>query len=92
MRRMALLSVSPAPLARVTMALALAGTLALAGCGRKGPLEPPPGAAIGPGQPQAAAPAPNDAPVANFGGEERVDPKANPNPRQKRIPLDNLLN
>lgn len=30
--------------ARITFVLLMASTLALAGCGRKGPLEPPPGA------------------------------------------------
>lgn len=39
-------------MARLTLPLALLGALALAGCGVKGPLEPPPGA------PQAEAPPP----------------------------------
>lgn len=40
---------------RVQLLLALCGTLAVAACGVKGPLEPPPGAHATP-QPQAAAP------------------------------------
>jgi predicted small lipoprotein YifL len=61
---------------------ALALALALAGCGRKGALDPPPGGlteaqptAVGPdGRPVAAAPAPQPAPSGN-----------------KRLPIDWLL-
>ncbi len=48
------------PLSRLAVAGALAATLALAGCGRKAGLDPPPNAAIAPtttvdGQPAPAA-------------------------------------
>jgi predicted small lipoprotein YifL len=41
------------PLLRLAVVGALAAALGLAGCGRKGPLDPPPTAAAPAGQPQA---------------------------------------
>ena len=46
---------------RIGLVLALAAGLALAGCGRKGPLEAPPSAAL-PGTPVAGPPAPPPSP------------------------------
>jgi predicted small lipoprotein YifL len=60
---------------RAGLAAALAIALGVAACGRKGPLDPPPGAAM-PGEPRAAAPASTAA--------------APPAP-ERRVPLDVLL-
>jgi len=49
---------------RFGLILALAAGLALAGCGRKGPLEAPPSAAL-PGTPVAGPPAPPPDPSLN---------------------------
>jgi predicted small lipoprotein YifL len=49
---------------RFGLVLALAAALALAGCGRKGPLEAPPSAAL-PNQPVAGPPAPPPDPSLN---------------------------
>jgi predicted small lipoprotein YifL len=49
---------------RLGLVLALAAGLAFAGCGRKGPLEAPPSAAL-PGQPVAGPPAPPPDPSLN---------------------------
>jgi predicted small lipoprotein YifL len=46
---------------RAGLAVALAAAIGLAACGRKGPLDPPPGAAT-PGEPRAATPASTAAP------------------------------
>lgn len=73
--------------ARLILIGALVATLGLAGCGRKGPLEPPPSAsitqpALGPdGQPVAA-------PVEGF--DEQGRPVA-PRGKQQRFFLDWLL-
>ncbi|MFG1478475.1 lipoprotein [Xanthobacter sp. V4C-4] len=42
------------PMFRLTLPLALAAAFALAACGVKGPLEPPPGAPVAPPPPQAS--------------------------------------
>ena len=63
-------------------ALAVALGLGLAGCGRKGPLDPPPGASVGSDQSTA-----NGQPVMGAAGSPRA-----PRGPNKRIPLDNLLN
>ncbi|HVX99259.1 MAG TPA: lipoprotein [Pseudorhodoplanes sp.] len=76
---------------RVALAAALAGALALAACGRKGPLDAPPGAAITP------AAAPEAAPQEDrtlFGDATNRDPGSQPvapKGQKKRIPLDVLL-
>jgi predicted small lipoprotein YifL len=83
--------------ARIVFRLALAGalvaSLGLAACGRKGALEPPPGASLE-GVPQAnmpgmiTTPAPATPPQAdNFNGQP-----AAPKGPKKKIPLDVLLN
>lgn len=82
------------------MAAGLAATLALAGCGREGPLDPPP-SAIAPQPAMAAPPAPastdpNAPPVVsqNAAMKNGFDAKGNPvatqSPR-KDFPLDFLL-
>ena len=73
---------------RLVAIMAMAGTLALGlgGCGRKGPLDPPPGAAIAPApaeQSQSAVP-------RVFGDGSQTE-SARTNAPQKRIPLDALL-
>ncbi len=57
---------------RLVLVAALGATVALAGCGRKGPLDPPPAAVVD--------------------GAPADGPPAAPARRDKRIPLDNLLN
>ncbi len=68
------------PLLRLATIGALAAALALAGCGRKGALDPPPGAT-----PDATTV--NGQPVM---GSDK-NPRAPIGPK-KHIPLDNLLN
>jgi predicted small lipoprotein YifL len=91
------------PLSRLAaigaLALVLGLTLGLAGCGRKGPLDPPPGASLD-GVPQAQTSEMSSNGVAPIGGatidgNPGVGPDGQPQaPKgpQKRIPLDVLLN
>jgi predicted small lipoprotein YifL len=89
------------PLFRLALVSALAASFALAGCGRKGPLDPPPGASLE-GVPQANMPElmsdkGNSGPIGGQakGGYTGVDEKGQPvAPKgpQKRIFLDGLLN
>ena len=94
-------SVRAPPLLRLAVIGALVASLGLAACGRKGPLDPPPGASLD-GVPQANMPelmssTGRAAPI----GSETVDgytgvgpdgqPLAPKGPN-KRIPLDVLLN
>jgi predicted small lipoprotein YifL len=92
------------PFLRLAVIGALAAALGLAGCGRKGPLDPPPTAAAPGAQPQATnqpagimapfGPPPSGGQTANSGGAgvddngQAVAPKG----EHKRIPLDSLLN
>jgi predicted small lipoprotein YifL len=70
---------------RLAMAAALAASLGLAACGRKGPLDPPPGASLE-GVPQANMPElMSDKGTAAAKGTTVQAPK-------KHIPLDVLLN
>lgn len=91
------------PLFRFALIGVLAAVLGLAGCGRKGPLDPPPGASLD-GVAQANMPdlmSPTGRPApASIGGTEKDgytgvgadgQPLAPAGP-QKRIPLDVLLN
>jgi predicted small lipoprotein YifL len=90
------------PFLRLALIGALAAALGVAGCGRKGPLDPPPGASLA-GEPQAApAPgliSPNRGPTPiggqakdnNPGVDENGQPLAPKGPK-KHIPLDVLLN
>jgi predicted small lipoprotein YifL len=88
------------PFLRLALIGALAASLGLAACGRKGPLDAPPGTSLQ-SEPQAAMPGPMSTRTATpIGGEARdgnagVDSSgraiAPPGPK-KRIPLDVLLN
>jgi predicted small lipoprotein YifL len=81
---------------RLALIGALVASLGLAACGRKGPLDPPPGASLA-SEPQIGAPGPLTSPI---GGETRnnnagVDSDGRvqaPAGAKKRIPLDALLN
>ena len=80
----------PRPLANLSVRSALAAALALAlgvaGCGRKGALDPPPGGLAEPtviGAQPAPAPGPD--------GQVAAAPPA-PQPAKKTTPLDWLLN
>jgi predicted small lipoprotein YifL len=70
------------PYLRLALIGALAASLGLAACGRKGPLDPPPGASLTGDQETA-----NGQPVMGADG----NPHAPVGP-DKHIPLDNLLN
>lgn len=82
------------PFTRLALIGAAVAALTLAGCGRKGPLDPPPGAAMvneptsAPGTPVTAAPL-IAAPGQTSENPNRAVAPAGPN---KRIFLDNLLN
>lgn len=76
------------------LAIALAAALSLAACGRKGPLDPPPSAAIAP--PPAAAPARYIDPTTATGGPQGVKPAPVqttplPPPQKKTFILDPLI-
>ena len=75
-------------LLRLTLIGTLAASLGLAACGRKGPLDPPPGASLAGGQ---AAPAidrtDNSRPILGQDGKPIA-----PGGTNQRIPLDVLLN
>ena len=88
------------PFLRLALIGALAASLGLAGCGRKGPLDPPPGASLA-GEPQANLPdlmgKPAAAPIGGQAqnGNPGVGPDGQPlAPKgpQKHFPLDGLLN
>jgi len=85
---------------RLALVGALAASLGLAACGRKGPLDPPPGASLA-GEPQPnmpdligprrATPIGGQAQDGNAGVGPDGQPLAPPGPK-KQIPLDVLLN
>jgi predicted small lipoprotein YifL len=76
-------------LALIGVALA---ALTLAGCGRKGPLDPPPGASMV-SEPAPAADAPATSDLVTPTGQTRDAPRATvPAGPNKRIFLDGLLN
>ena len=83
------------PFIRIAMIGMLVAALGLAGCGRKGPLDPPPGASLeGVTQPDRAdmsRPIGGAAPDGNPGVGPNGQPLAPKGPN-KRIPLDVLLN
>jgi predicted small lipoprotein YifL len=87
------------PLLRLVLIGALAASLGLAACGRKGPLDPPPGASLA-GEPQANRPDLMSSKPAPIGGRAQdgnagVGPDGQPlAPKgpKKQIPLDVLLN
>ena len=80
------------PCARLALVSALLAAFGLAGCGRKGPLDPPPAASVV-SQPQGSAAGPIGAQSRpdNPGVDKDGKPVAPAGP-QKRIPLDVLLN
>ena len=84
---------------RLALIGALVASLGLAACGRKGPLDPPPGASLA-GE-QQANPNPMSNPIASpIGGQSKDDNPAlgpdglplSPKGPKKHIPLDDLLN
>jgi len=75
------------PFVRLALIGALAASFALAACGRKGPLDPPPSASVAGEQV-----APGDEPVTNRGPVGPDGKPIAPGMRDKRIPLDVLLN
>lgn len=75
------------PYLRLALIGVLAASLGLAACGRKGPLDPPPGASLAGDQAAPAGDARYGPPVIGPDGK----PIAPPGPN-KRIPLDVLLN
>ena len=91
---------SQSTFARLALIGVLAAALGLAACGRKGPLDPPPGASLE-GEPQPNAPGlisskgvrpiGSDDNPDNPGVDENGKPLAPKGP-VKRIPLDNILN
>jgi predicted small lipoprotein YifL len=83
------------PLTRLALIGVALASLTLAGCGRKGPLDPPPAASVT-GEPQASAPAAGASPmVSPFGGQAKTEnpgSRTQPAGPNKHIFLDNLLN
>lgn len=91
---------SSRPFLRLAIAGALVAALGLAGCGRKGPLDPPPSAASS----EATEPAPRSGlaspvMVSPLGGSrssssEEIGPDGRPVPKgpKKQLPIDVLLN
>lgn len=82
------------PFSRLALIGALAASIGLAACGRKGPLDPPPGASLANETQPAAAPVGASDPLVAPIGQTRENtgaPRATPN-SNKRIFLDNLLN
>jgi len=89
------------PIARIALIAALAAALGLGACGRKGPLDPPPGASLE-GEPQPYLPGlmSDKAPAKPIGGQAKdgspgVGPDGQPiaaKGPKKTIPLDVLLN
>ena len=82
------------PLTRLALIGVAIASLTLAGCGRKGPLDPPPGASLA-NDPQAVAAAPaatSDQLVAPIGQTKEISaPRATPS-SNKGFFLDKLLN
>lgn len=83
------------PFLRLALIGVAVASLTLAGCGRKGPLDPPPGASLAsepqPNAPPVGASDPLVAPVGQVRENTSGQPQAAPGPN-KRIFLDNLLN
>ena len=75
------------PFLRVALTGALVASLGLSACGRKGPLDPPPGASLSGEQPTPTSMDVRDRPVYGPDGKLLV-----PAGSRKQIPLDVLLN
>ena len=87
------------PVFRLALIGALVASFGLTACGRKGPLDPPPGASLA-GE-QQATPNPMSNPIASpIGGQSKDSNTAlgpnglplSPQGPKKHIPLDDLLN
>ena len=83
------------PFLRLALIGVAVASLTLAGCGRKGPLDPPPGASLASEPQPDAAPSGASGPLVAPIGQPRDNtgnqPRATAGPN-KRIFLDNLLN
>ena len=82
------------PLSRLALIGVAVASLTLAGCGRKGPLDPPPGASMAaptPAETPAAAPAPSD-PLLPGQARENTLPVAKPSDPNRSFFLDRILN
>jgi predicted small lipoprotein YifL len=87
------------PFLRLALMSALAASLGLAACGRKGPLDPPPGSSLV-GEPQPSMPSLIATPTTPIGGQAKdgeagVGTDGRPvaaKGAKKQIPLDVLLN
>ena len=77
------------PFLRLALIGALVASLGLAACGRKGPLDPPPGASLAGEQPVTAS-ASRPGPTGRIRRTGRKTDRAGGT--NKRIPLDVLLN
>jgi len=93
------LNIDRRPFVRLALIGALAASFALAACGRKGPLDPPPSASVAGGQVEPVGEPVGDPittsrePVTAGRGPVGPDGKPiAPGMRDKRIPLDVLLN
>ena len=78
-------------LPRLAIFAALIAALALAGCGRKGPLDPPPGATSATGTQQTANTDSIRSPIGQPGNSQKSQPPA-PKAPNKAFVLDPLLN
>jgi predicted small lipoprotein YifL len=75
------------PFLRIALICALAASMGLSACGRKGPLDPPPGASAAGQQITPEGVDTRDRPITGPDGKPLAPGGAN-----KRIPLDVLLN
>lgn len=80
------------PFFRLALVGVTVASLTLAGCGRKGPLDPPPGASMA-SQPVADVP-PTADPLLTPSGQPRENalPQAKPSDPNKKFFLDSILN
>ncbi len=80
------------PFLRLALTAALAASLGLAACGRKGPLDPPPGASLaGETQPSMPGVMSTD-PATQNGGQTKGGQPAAPKGPKKQFLLDGILN
>jgi predicted small lipoprotein YifL len=87
------LSLDRRPFVRLALIGALAASFALAACGRKGPLDPPPSASAAGEQAQPVVEPAGEPITSTNRGPVGPDGKPiAPGMRDKRIPLDVLLN